>query len=481
MLSRTASAAPLWAPLCLSAMAGGMGWGIRGQYGHETGAMLAGLLVGLVLVLFFCPRATSLRAARAVALTAIAFSFGGSMTYGQTVGLTHDAPLIGNWGALSWGLLGLFIKGAVWIGFGGAFLGMGLGGARYRPLECAILLLSLVALLFVGLAFVNEPFNPDARELPAVYFSDDWQWEPDNPGVSPRRECWGGLWAALIGLVVYLAWIKKDRLGRNMALVGMLAGGFGFVTGQSVQAFRQWSPELFTSGGFASVDRYMNWWNMMEITFGTVLGAGLALGLWLNRRLVAANDADDEPELSPAVEWWLVLLHAVALVAEGFLSFQSFDVVADHGLPMGLLPIIGIVGGRRWPYLLSLPLLALPIAGKTLRQMSYRTDQVDVTTGWIVFVILPLALMVVAALFFASPARSDRGGRFFTRWALVLTSWFYFSLNFAFFEFPWPWVEPTGRTPSAWIFVVCAVGLTIGAWRGGQRKLKEGVAVTERE
>jgi phosphate/sulfate permease len=145
------------------------------------------------------------------------------------------------------------------------------------------------------------------------------------------------------------------------------------------------------------------------------------------------------------------------------------------------LPIIGIVGGRRWPYLLSLPLLALPIAGKTLRQMSYRTDQVDVTTGWIVFVILPLALMVVAALFFASPARSDRGGRFFTRWALVLTSWFYFSLNFAFFEFPWPWVEPTGRTPSAWIFVVCAVGLTIGAWRGGQRKLKEGVAVTERE
>ena len=36
--------------MLFTALAGGMGWGIRGQYGHETGAMLAGLLVALVLV-----------------------------------------------------------------------------------------------------------------------------------------------------------------------------------------------------------------------------------------------------------------------------------------------------------------------------------------------------------------------------------------------------------------------------------------------
>ena len=41
------------------------------------------------------------------------------MTYGQTIGLTQDEALIGNWAALRWGLLGLFIKGAVWIGFAG--------------------------------------------------------------------------------------------------------------------------------------------------------------------------------------------------------------------------------------------------------------------------------------------------------------------------------------------------------------------------
>jgi hypothetical protein len=45
-----ADALSWWRPVLFGALAGGMGWGIRGQYGHETGAMIAGLLVSLVLV-----------------------------------------------------------------------------------------------------------------------------------------------------------------------------------------------------------------------------------------------------------------------------------------------------------------------------------------------------------------------------------------------------------------------------------------------
>ena len=89
------------APL-MGAAAGGMGWGIRGQYGHEWGVMVPGVLVAFTLVFLFCRRSTSLHAARAVTLTAIAFSFGGTMTYGQTVGLTHDTPLVGNYDAYRW-------------------------------------------------------------------------------------------------------------------------------------------------------------------------------------------------------------------------------------------------------------------------------------------------------------------------------------------------------------------------------------------
>ena len=107
----TARRPRLWIAVLLTGMAAGMGWGIRGQYGHGTGAMIAGVLCGLTLVMLFWPRISSLAGARAAALFTIAISFGGTMTYGQTVGLTHDAPLVGNWYALGWGMLGLALKG----------------------------------------------------------------------------------------------------------------------------------------------------------------------------------------------------------------------------------------------------------------------------------------------------------------------------------------------------------------------------------
>jgi hypothetical protein len=109
-------------------MAGGMGWGIRGQYGHETGAMIAGVLASLVLVFLHCPRVPILPAARAVAFSTIAMGTGGSMTYGQTIGLTQNQAVIGNWGAWCWGMLGLGVKGAIWMGFAGLLLGMQRGG-----------------------------------------------------------------------------------------------------------------------------------------------------------------------------------------------------------------------------------------------------------------------------------------------------------------------------------------------------------------
>ena len=66
----------LWLVMLMAAMAGGIGWGIRGQYGHETGAMIAGVLMSLILVFFFCPDNTSIHVIRAAALGTIAMGFG---------------------------------------------------------------------------------------------------------------------------------------------------------------------------------------------------------------------------------------------------------------------------------------------------------------------------------------------------------------------------------------------------------------------
>jgi hypothetical protein len=439
-----------------------MGWGIRGQYGHETGAMIAGLLVGLVVVFLFCRQWSSLGAARVVALLAIGISFGGSMTYGQTVGLTHDSELIGHWPAWCWGMLGLFVKGGIWIGFAGAFLGMGLSGRRYRSFEILLLFAGLIALLFLGAYVLNQPFDPANRKLPWIYFSDDWHWEPDKPDLKPRLECWGGLLTALLGLLVYFAVVKKDRLARNLTVCGFLAGAFGFPLGQAVQTFHAWSPEAFKAEWFAEVYPHMNWWNMMEIGFGAVLGFGLVLGVWINRNLIDPGGVDAIVSIPLPLEWGLIALHGAALVFDSFLSATRFDVIADVGLTMGILPALGILGGRLWPYMLAFPLLALPIAGKTLRQMAYQTDQIEIVTGWVPLVVVPLVVLVVAALFFESRGRSGQSGGSYGRWGLLLATWFYFAINFVFFACPWPWSELTFRSPSAWILFLCATGLTLG-------------------
>ena len=134
--------------LLSGAAAGAMGWGIRGQYGHETGAMIAGLLVSLVIVSLVRPWAPAAWAMRAVAFGTIGIGFGGAMTYGQTIGLTQEAALVGNWLALRWGLLGLAVKGGLWIGFFGTCLGMGLGGVglRARAIQLAVELIQATRL-----------------------------------------------------------------------------------------------------------------------------------------------------------------------------------------------------------------------------------------------------------------------------------------------------------------------------------------------
>lgn len=461
--SRGGAAPPLWLALLLGALAGGMGWGIRGQYGHETGAMIAGVLIGFVVIVLFCREWKSLDAARVVALVAIGISFGGSMTYGQTVGLTHDREILGNWPALRWGMLGLFIKGGVWFGFAGAFLGMGLGRQRYRARETFLIFAGLVALFFLGVYLINQPFDPAQRKLPSIYFSDDWHWEPEKPDLKPRFECWGGLLTALLGLGIYFALIKRDRLARNLTVCGFLAGAVGFPIGQSVQAFHAWNPDAFDMAWFASIYPHMNWWNLMEIVFGAVAGCGLLFGVWLHRDAIAVGGSDPEVSIAPRFDFVLVVVHAIALVASGLLSLGSFDAVTDLGLTMGILPAVGVLCGRWWPYVLAFPLVALPIAGKTLRHMAYRNEHLDVLTGWVLLVVLPLSVLAGLALLFESRGRRGETGGAFGARGLVIATWFYFAINFVFFEFPWPWSAMTSRSPSAWILFVCALGLTFGA------------------
>ena len=452
--------------MILTAMAAGMGWGIRGQYGHETGAMLAGALAGFTLILLFVPNASSLAAARGVAMMTVGIGIGGSMTYGSTIGLTHDPQLLGNVAALRWGLFGLFIKGGIWIGFAGAFLGMGLGGKRYRPGEIALLMAALLGIMFLGIWLLNSPYDPENKILPRIYFSHDWYWDPDGD-IKPRREVWGGLLLAWAALTFYVGIIRRDRLGFSMALIGFIAGSLGFSGAQCIQAFPAWHPEVFSEGNSAEFFSHVNWWNMMETTFGAIFGAILALGLWCNRRHIAIEQAHDEVVISPPWEILFCVVHLVLMMTAEFLllpgRWNLVQIYILYGLLLATLPMIGVVGGRLWPYLLPLPIVAAPILGKTVRQLAYKSEEILPELGWLVYGEIPIAVMICAAVFLIAAGIKGQSSRQFARVGLLLTTWLFFGVNYAFFLFPWPWADWTGRTFHGTIFAVCALCLTVTA------------------
>lgn len=434
--------------------------------------MVAGLLISLTLVWLLRPHAVSLSAARAVAWGTVAMGFGGSMTYGQTLGLTQNPAMIGNHAALVWGLLGLAIKGGLWIGFAGVFLGMGLGGKSYRPRELLRVFLGMLVLYAFGTWLLNTPFEPADRVLPRLYFSADWHWEPEAE-LTPRREVWGGLLFALLGLLAYVGTIRGDRLARRVGFWGVLGGAVGFPLGQSLQAFRAWHPEVFRTGVWLSLDPHLNWWNLMEITFGATAGAALGAGLWWHRAQLAPLDRPEAPRLRPATEGVWLGVHVGLLWAAEFSGWGIVEALYDPGLVLGLIPVVAIAGGRWWPYLLVLPVTVLPIAGKTWLRLVASSGTLATLAGTVLYLVLPLGVTALAAVWLARSDRAGRGGGGFLRGTLWLAIWLYFGLNFAFFDYPWPWAAWTTRTPSGLIFLGCALGLS-GLALGSRREAVPG-------
>ena len=468
---------PWWQPVLFAGMAGGLGWGIRGQYGHEAGAMIAGVLVSLTLTHLLCPGVSTMRAVRAVALATVAMGFGGTMTYGQTVGLTHDQELIGNLGAFRWGMLGLSIKGGIWIGLAGFLLGLGLGGKRYNALDMFKLVLLMLFATLVGWSILNRPHDPANLRLPYFYFSDHWQWEPallEKPDHKYRPEVWGGLLFALAAATVYASRVKGDTLARNMALWGFLGGALGFPLGQCLQATNAWNPGFFRESFTAPFTNYFNWWNMMETGFGTVMGAVLGLGLWLNRaRIDVAADAGDRP-IPYWLEGLLLALH-IPLLVVAIVAQQAGKAVPvyDLGIVMGFIPLVACIRGRYWPYLQILPITLLPIAGITF-QMCGGGANAERGMAFSLLFLLPMLSATALALWSARRASLGDTPRTFIRDALLLTTWTYFWLNHTFFDFPWPWLPWGGRTANGLIFTVYALGLTAMVYINRNRSMPRG-------
>ena len=93
-----------------------VGWGIRGNFGHEYGAMIAGALAALAMVALSGREDWARRSAYFAMFGALGWSFGGSQSYMQVIAYTHS----GHSPSVLYGFACLFVIGFLWAAPGGA-------------------------------------------------------------------------------------------------------------------------------------------------------------------------------------------------------------------------------------------------------------------------------------------------------------------------------------------------------------------------
>ena len=167
-----------------------IGWGIRGNFGHEYGAAFAGALAALTVVLVSGRADWQKRMPWFVFFGALGWGFGASQSYMQVISYAESGQALSQ----AYGYVALFWIGFLWAAMGGAGTAFAAVASRerlvniFKPLLFlwgAWLLLDLIEdpvaeILQQGVAFDSTWFrhkNPlywfDADYLPA-FFCPDW-------------------------------------------------------------------------------------------------------------------------------------------------------------------------------------------------------------------------------------------------------------------------------------------------------------------
>lgn len=258
----------LFVAILFTALAVSYGWGMRGcVIGGEKGALLPGALLGLCLAFFICDGEFSHLYLFFAAAGALSVFYGGTETYGQTLGFVLHPEREGYKNKFHIGLTGVFVKGGLWFSIASGVLSLLIGtlsGEYYSPLECSILFLLIPVCTLVGPKIFNSPYDKEKGRFPKIYFSLD------------RSEEWGGNVLITLSILILSA-VKKDLLTLGAVGTGFLFGGIGFAVGLIL--FRICNYGTKKRQFFVKLNKMhmIEGWKLMEHVFGAVAGGGVML------------------------------------------------------------------------------------------------------------------------------------------------------------------------------------------------------------
>jgi hypothetical protein len=364
--------------ILLTALSVSIGWGIRGQFGHEYGAALAGAIGGMAIALLSGREDWRRRIHFFAALCAIGFAFGGSMSYMKTVAYAHSSDSA----TVIYGFFCVFVLGFIWA----APAGTGVALPAYLDRD-------ELTKMFVPLSFVFATWyvqdvvrghlrlvHSDWYEFVAsfrmsailaatvviliwIFWRKYWGvgtslilhmaigWWVGNLvlirllhlDMNPPR---GDTWAECLGLVVGILICCWQRGLPGVAFSTLCAGflgGIGFSLGTAVKI-------LVMSTGYNT-----NWHSVMEQTQGLFLGVALAIAMVIvSRRAPVVNEGvSDDTRARRWTDAWCV---AFVLWLLTYLNFRRSpgEWVKEvsglepklYGIPLvaDLLPSRGFIG-----------------------------------------------------------------------------------------------------------------------------------------
>jgi len=245
-------------------MALGTAWAERGKFGHEQGAAWAGAIGGLAMILVSKRNDWYNLVFKVALATAFGWGIGGMISYGIVVGYGRGS----DFGNVYYGLLMLFVIGALYGFLGGGFFALALSNSKTFTVKWHSLVGEMVAfgLLTYGL-IINQL---------------EWFMTP------PRSE----LWAACLGASIALAWYilrNKQKAALKVAVWTALGAGFGFAFGNFLQVLGRGSTLPF------------NFWNIMEYSIGFFGGLGMAFSTLTSEWPVASEPQTKHSNLVPII------------------------------------------------------------------------------------------------------------------------------------------------------------------------------------
>ncbi len=411
--------------ILLAGLAMSVGWGFRGDYGHEAGAMVPGALLGLAICLGSGREDWWRRATLMAMCGAIGWAFGGQMSYGRVIGYTASSSFLD----VTYGYASLFLIGGLWAGIGAAILALSVTQSRsflerfagplvalwlvwfvldmsgYTDSICEKWFLHdtdwLAALSALIVAVLYASIIPHSRSACGFIATLAAGWWAGYLLLTvvlglhmtpPRSDNWSGCVGLFVALLIYLNRIR-DRVAVRMAALGFLAGGAGFLLGRA-----QWGP----IGRYESLQG-LDYWKWMEQFFGLIMGLGVGVGFLRGLRTKLAPVVEDRhpgPLNTIALLFLLVVMMWSNLfknvrtwsdnqqIPAQFFSIETSRWFLVVGLLLTAVMVVAIVRHRRG---------TLPLAPPT-----------PVGRAQLLFFLI-LWIAVVAALMQALPRLSHKG------------------------------------------------------------------------